>query len=105
MTSPRHIAAVVTAATLSLGAIPMTIAAAHGTETGCPGGFDLDSVTALVSAGYDVADRVDDPASGIESYGRPGNGNGWLCTRAMGNQTTHFGGQYYLFIDDGLRAG
>lgn len=107
MISPRLVAAAVAVAAtpLPLTALPIAVAAAHGTEMGCPGGFELASVTALVSAGYVVAGSVDDPSSGVESYGRPGNGNGWLCTRAMGNKTTHFGGQYYLFTDDGLRAG
>lgn len=105
MTRPRHVAAAVAAATLLAAAFQSTVAPAHATDVRCPDGFDLASVTALVSAGYVVAGSVDDPSSGVESYGRPGNGNGWLCTRAMGNKTTHFGGQYYLFSDDGLRAG
>jgi hypothetical protein len=105
MNRARHLAAVVAAATLPLAILSTTVAAAHGTEMRCPDGFELASVTAMVSAGYVVAAGVDDPSSGVESYGRPGNGNGWLCTRAMGNKTTHFGGQYYLFTDDGLRAG
>ncbi|HEX6324934.1 MAG TPA: hypothetical protein VFZ72_00050 [Jiangellaceae bacterium] len=105
MIRPRHVAAVAAAAALPVVAFPLTVAPAHGTGVQCPDGFELASVTALVSAGYVVAGSIDDPSSGVESYGRPGNGNGWLCTRAMGNKTTHFGGQYYLFTDDGLRAG
>lgn len=106
MIRPRHVAALVAAATVpAAAAFSLAVAPAHGTAVRCPDGFELASVAASVSAGYVVASSVDDPASGVESYGRPGNGNGWLCTRAMGNKTTHFGSQYYLFTDDGLRAG
>ncbi len=70
----------------------------------CPAGFELASAAELVEAGYVVASAVDDPTSGVETFGRPGNGNGLICIRQMGNRTTHFGGPYYLFTDDGLRS-
>ena len=105
MNTPRRITTRVALAILPIAVSTLAVAPAHGSGLRCPDGFELASVTAMVSAGYVVADRVDDPSSGVESYGRLGNANGWLCLRAMGNKTTHFGGQYYLFTDDGLRAG
>ena len=80
------------------------VAEAAAPVNGCPDGYQLLSVTDLTAAGYYVAGLVDDPGSGSLSYGRPGNGNGVICARQMGNRLTHFGGPYYNFLDDGLPA-
>jgi hypothetical protein len=89
---------------LSLG---VAAAPAYGDAPtdGCPAGFSLESVSDLVAAGYTgVAPKVDDPNSGLLSYGRPGNGDGFICARQLGNQVTSFGGALYEFIDDTLPA-
>ncbi len=105
MTTLRRLAGTLSTAALAAALLTVSSPAVNATTMSCPSGFDLASVAELVSAGYVVAGVVDDPSSGVETFGRPGNGNGQLCIRAMGNKTTHFGGQYYLFADDGLRAG
>lgn len=93
---------------LGAGALAATLVgtppAQASPDLSCPAGYDLAVVAELVAAGYHVAPSVDDPSSGIETFGRAGNGNGLICIRPLGNRTTHFGGPYYLFTDDGLRA-
>ncbi len=71
---------------------------------GCPVGYQRLTVDSLTAQGYGVPGLVDDPSSGIWSFGQPGNGNGFVCARQMGNRVTHFGGPYYNFLDDGLPA-
>jgi hypothetical protein len=51
-----------------------------------------------------VPGRVDSPTSGIDSFGKPGNGDGWVCGVQLGNQLTPFGLPIYNFIDNGLPA-
>ncbi len=100
--TPRRLMAALAASGTAL----LTVAApaqAQAAPLVCPTGFESAPVSDLAAAGYWVALLVDDPASGVQSYGRAANGNGFICLRAMGNRTTHFGGQYYLFTDDGLR--
>lgn len=99
----RRIVSILGAGALT-AALTGPTAAQAATALDCPAGFDLAVVDDLVSAGYFVAPVVDDPASGAETFGRPGNGNGQICIRQMGNRTTHFGGPYYLFTDDGFRS-
>ncbi len=68
-----------------------------------PGRLRLLSVSVLTSEGYNVPALVDSPTSGVLSYGKPGNGDGWVCGVQLGNRTTHFGLPFYNFIDDTLR--
>lgn len=85
----------------------MVGAPAHATAPadGCPRGYDLLSVSALSAQGYRVPAQLDDPAGGILSFGRPGNGDGSVCAVALGNQTSSFGGQLYNFWDNTLLQG
>jgi len=71
---------------------------------GCPAGYTALSVADLTSQGYRVPGQVDDPASGLLSYGRPGNGDGVVCGVQLGNQLTTFGDPLYNFMDDTLPA-
>lgn len=80
------------------------IGAAAPPVNGCPRGYELLSVATLTAAGYHLPAQVDDPTSGLLSYGRPGNGDGFVCGVQLGNQTTSFGGPVYNFMDDGLPA-
>ena len=47
---------------------------------------------------------VDSPASGVKSFGHPGDGDGWVCGHQLGNQLTPFGLPVYNFIDNQLPA-
>jgi hypothetical protein len=95
-----------TAAT-TLGVVGITVAlmgpaAAGPTSDGCPAGYSLMNVSDLAPQGYQVPGQVDDPTSGILSFGRPGNGDGRVCALELGNQTTSWGGQLYNFWDNTL---
>ena len=79
-------------------------AAAAAPTNGCPAGYDLLSVSQLTGFGYGVPARIDDPDSGLLSYGRPGNGDGWVCGVVMGNQLAFPGHPLYNFMDDSLRV-
>lgn len=79
-------------------------AQADAPTTGCPRGYTLLSVADLTAQGYRVPLKVDNPNSGILSFGRPGNGDGYICAVAVGNQTTPFGTQLYQFFDNTLPA-
>jgi hypothetical protein len=79
-------------------------AAAEAPSNGCPRGYDLLLVAELTDLGYGVPAKIDDPGSGLLSYGRPGNDNGWVCAVAMGNQIAGNGHQLYNFMDDSLRV-
>ncbi|MCW2572901.1 MAG: hypothetical protein JWO88_2959 [Frankiales bacterium] len=46
---------------------------------------------------------VDDPTSGVRSFGRPGNGDGFICGVPLGNQTW-INGQIYNFWDNTLHT-
>ena len=95
----------VAGATVVAAAMVGTPAQASAPSDGCPTGYDLMSVSALSAQGYRVPAQVDDPASGILSFGRAGNGDGSVCAVALGNQTTSFGGQVYNFWDNTLLSG
>jgi hypothetical protein len=84
-----------------LGVAP---ASAVSLADGCPAGYTALSVADLTSQGYRVPGQVDDPASGLLSYGRPGNGDGVVCGVQLGNQLTTFGDPLYNFMDDTLPA-
>ena len=98
------VTAVASAAAVMLTAGP----SAAAPPSGCPGGFQLLSVGALSALGYQVPGRVDDPSSGLRSFGRAGNGNGWVCAVPLGNQTWSSDVasdlQIYDFMDDTLRT-
>lgn len=88
-------------------------ASAAPPPNGCPAGYQLMSVTALSAQGYRVPAEVDSPTSGVVGHGSgngaswvqsPGDGDGYVCARALGNQTTPWGGQLYDFIDNQLPA-
>lgn len=100
--------AVTFAGSLALGAsaaaLASTTAFADAPSNGCPAGYELLSVQTLTAEGYKVPALVDSPTSGIDSFGEPGNGNGWVCGVQLGNQLTPFGLPIYNFMDDGLPA-
>lgn len=98
--STRHVftSLVALGAGVLLAASPATAAAP---SNGCPSGFQLLSVATLSELGYRVPGMVDDPNSGLESFGNPGNGDGWVCARPLGNQTGPYG-QIYDFMDNQL---
>lgn len=83
---------------LLLGAAPASAAAP---SNGCPSGYELLSVAALAELGYQVPTMVDDPTGGIDSFGNPGNGDGWVCARPLGNLVGPYG-QIYNFMDNQL---
>lgn len=77
-------------------------AAADPSSSGCPAGYSVLAVADLAPQGYQVPSQVDDPESGIVSFGQLGNGDGLVCAVALGNQTTPWGGQVYNFWDNTL---
>jgi len=79
-------------------------ALADAPANGCPAGYQLLSVATLTTLGYHVPAQVDSPSSGIKSFGRPGNGDGFVCGVQLGNQLTSFGLPVYNFIDNQLPA-
>lgn len=79
-------------------------ALAAPTSNGCPPSYELKSVALLAAQGYQVPGQVDDPSSGVLSFGRPGNGDGQVCALPLGNQTTPWGGQVYNFWDNTLSS-
>lgn len=96
-----------TTVALSLSAVmagSVATAQAGSPNSGCPGGYTVMAVADLAALGYQVPGQVDDPNSGIKSFGRPGNGDGLICAQEIGHQTTSFGGQLYQFWDNTLRA-
>lgn len=98
------------AAATALGMIVATVPAvatanagsAH--TNGCPNGYTVMAVSDLAPQGYQVPGKVDDPNSGIKSFGRPGNGDGLICAQEIGHRTTSWGGQLYQFWDNTLPA-
>ena len=79
-------------------------ASAAAPVNGCPASFQLLSVVTLTNEGYHLPAKVDSPTSGILSYGKPGNGDGWVCGHPIGKKLTSFGGPLYDFIDNQLPA-
>jgi hypothetical protein len=95
-------------ASLASGVAGTVVAAAPARaappSNGCPAGYQLLSVPALTAEGYQVAALVDSPASALDWFGRPGNGDDWVCGVHLGNQLTPFGVPVYNFIDNQLPA-
>jgi hypothetical protein len=80
-------------------------AVADPPSNGCPAGYQLLAISDLLAVGpYHVPGVVDDPSSGVLSFGRPGNGDGYVCGVPLGDKQTPFGGQVYNFFDNTLRA-
>jgi hypothetical protein len=103
--TPRALLTTATlAAATTASAVILAAPAQAGGAARCPTGYQLVSVAELTDLGYQVPSLVDDPTSGVRSFGQPGNGNGWVCAVPLGNQT--FGGdlQIYNFLDDTLRS-
>lgn len=96
----------VVAALVTLGMVvgARVTAIADAPSNGCPAGYQVLSVAVLTEQGYRVAGEVDSPTSGVLSYGRPGNGDGWVCGVQLGNRLTHFGLPFFNFIDNTLPA-
>jgi hypothetical protein len=98
----------ITAASLAAGAAGSIIVSAPAfaapPSNGCPAGYQLLSVQALTAQGYKVPAIVDSPTSGFDSFGNPGDGDGWVCGVPLGNRLTPFGLQVYNFIDNQLPA-
>lgn len=78
------------------------VAYADPPSNGCPAGYELLSVATLTSQGYQLPAKIDDPTSGIRSFGQPGNGDGAVCGVVLGNRLTSFGLPIYNFIDNQL---
>lgn len=80
-------------AVAALSMVPVQAALADAPSDGCPRGYDLWDVT---TEPYQADNQSDE------------NGDGWVCARAMGNQTfTDENGdehQIYLFRDNDLPA-
>ncbi|HUR15532.1 MAG TPA: hypothetical protein VM097_13735 [Mycobacteriales bacterium] len=96
-------------AATALGALGLVVtgagtAHAAAPANGCPNGYSLMSIDELAPQGYRVPGQVDDPSSGIRSFGEPGNGDGLVCAQAIGSRTTSWGGQLYQFWDNTLLA-
>jgi hypothetical protein len=104
MTSlPVRAATAVAIACIAAAAAPLTPASADPPSNGCPRGYDLLSVAPLSEAGYLVPGMVDSPTTGVHSFGRPGNGDGFVCGVPLGNQTW-INGQIYNFWDNTLQT-
>jgi hypothetical protein len=97
-------AAAATALACAAAVVPVTVASAAPSSNGCPNAYDLVSVSALAELGYHVPGMVDDPTSGVKSFGHPGNGDGWVCSVPLGNQTSPAGLQFYNFWDNTLHS-
>jgi hypothetical protein len=94
------------ASSMSIGAALLTgalvaPASAGAPAGGCPSGFSPVPVAELEAAGYQVPGQVDRPDSGYTSFGLPGNGDGQVCARQLGNQVGPYG-PIYDFIDNQL---
>jgi hypothetical protein len=71
---------------------------------GCPRSYELLSVADLTAQGYLLPAQLDDPSSGTTSHGSPGNGDGYVCGKELGPQTTPWGAQLYNFWDNNQHA-
>jgi hypothetical protein len=105
------IALLVAAAAGAMSAAAPALAAPP--PNGCPAGYQLLSVATLSAQGYKVPALVDSPTGGLVGHGpgngaswvqQPGNGDGLVCGRPLGNQVTPWGGQLYDFVDNQLPA-
>jgi hypothetical protein len=106
MTSNRVMRAVIAGA-LGCG-VSLSIAGpalADPPSDGCPVGYQLLAISDLLALGpYHVPSLVDDPSSGVQSFGEPGNGDGYVCGVPLGGKQTPWGSQVYNFFDNTLRA-
>jgi hypothetical protein len=98
---PRHAVAVLLAA--AAAAVPLASASAAAPSNGCPNGYTLIPIASLDPV-YQMPGRLDDPNSGLMSFGRHGNGDGLVCGVPLGNQTGINGVQIYNFWDNTLGA-
>ena len=99
-----HMRACVAVATLACGTVAVLAqsAPAAAPGNGCPPHYDLVQVSVIAVDGYQVPGMVDDPTSGIRSFGKLGNHDDWVCALPLGNQTTPWAGQVYNFVDNSL---
>lgn len=104
MRTPKSRFVIVPLALASAATCLAASAAVAAPASSCPEGYELLEVAPLHDAGYRVPDQVDDPSSGVQSYGRPGNGDGWVCGVPLGNKKTPWGGQVYNFMDNTLSS-
>ena len=95
---------VVSLGLLAAAAGPTATAQAGAPANGCPNGYTLMAVADLAPQGYRVPGQVDDPSSGIKSFGHVGNNDGLVCAQEIGPQTTSWGGQLYNFWDNTLAS-
>jgi hypothetical protein len=102
MRVPKSRLVAVPAVLVAAGSLLSASPAGAAPSASCPSGYELKSVAPLHAEGYRVPDQVDDPNSGVQSFGRPGNGDGFVCAVPLGNQTTPWGGQVYNFWDNTL---
>jgi hypothetical protein len=95
------------------GLASATSASAAPPADGCPTGYQLLSVPALSAQGYQVPAAIDSPTAGLVGHGlgkgqswvqQPGNGDGWVCARQLGNQLTPWGDPIFDFVDNQLPA-
>ena len=86
------------------GAVVAGAPALAAPPNGCPAGYQVLSVQTLTAGACKVPALVDSPTSGLDSFGKPGNGDGWVCGVQLGNQLTPFGLPVYNFIDNQLPA-
>jgi hypothetical protein len=94
-----------TAALAVVAISAVTVPVAHaGSQSGCPAGYSVMAVADLEPQGYQVPRAVDDPTSGVKSFGHLGNGDGLICAQEIGHHTTPWGGQLYQFWDNTLPA-
>lgn len=93
----RCVGVLVAAGVIGCSVVPTRVHASNAPPNGCPNGFQYLSVSDLTAMGYHVPALVDSPANG-------GNGDGYICARALGERTTSWGGQLYLFADNQLPA-
>jgi hypothetical protein len=104
----KHHRLTLISASLVVGAAGALIAAAPALAApppnGCPAGYQLLSVQTLTAEGYHAPALVDSPTSGVLSYGKPANGDGYVCGVKRGNQLTPFGLPVYEFADNTLPA-
>ncbi|MEO5746245.1 MAG: hypothetical protein ABIQ53_16890 [Terracoccus sp.] len=100
----RHLARIASITALLAGSVLATgtAASAQPPTNGCPDGFVLWTVADHLAAGYHLPVLVNDPLSGVRSFGRPGNGDDYVCARLVG--VTENGSPLYEFIDNTLPA-
>ena len=104
MRTRRRILSIAAAMLCATALSGVGVAVAAPPSNGCTPGYQLLVVADLTAQGYRVPAMMDDPTSGLLSFGQPGNGDGLVCARQLGNQLTTFGAPIYNFMDNGLPA-